>query len=408
MTRAPGPTPSAHAAEIHAAIQQLLLAHGCYSPVELLLTTNRLDYDDYQAWRRGSQRTLDPVLRDGVATARSFLEEADLWARGLDLKAQPFALFGIEAQAGLEIRASSERGLDELLHTEYRRDVDLAQPDLFLDGAEADIQNRLTDAVLARDANRAGELLRDLVALDPEHWAVTDAMALIDALHAAPPDHADQARRHLDVLEHRWRPSALALLGADARDFLSPLWRAAGRALEGAPFEPDDPNGHASWAYLNGLDWAKVKRSVLAEPDWETEPALLVRLAHARWRLRDRRDAMRLWFALCWLAPAQFAENIESVTFPDSALQRDWAKAQDQDLDPPITPPWFPVWMVIEHRGIARTAAPCGGTSDPERAFDHLVALRRGGSDREDLDHRRALKDLHPDLLGYYLQTIDE
>ena len=104
MTRTPGPAPSAHAAEIHAAIQQLLLAHGCYSPVELLLTTNRLDYDDYQAWRGGSQRTLDPVLRDGVATARSFLEEADLWARGLDLKAQPIALLGTEAQAGLEIR----------------------------------------------------------------------------------------------------------------------------------------------------------------------------------------------------------------------------------------------------------------------------------------------------------------
>ena len=27
-------------------------------------------------------------------------------------------------------------------------------------------------------------MLRDLAALDPEHWAVTDAMALIDALQA--------------------------------------------------------------------------------------------------------------------------------------------------------------------------------------------------------------------------------
>ncbi|MCY3840621.1 MAG: hypothetical protein OXH09_18560, partial [Gammaproteobacteria bacterium] len=89
-------------------------------------------------------------------------------------------------------------------------------------------------------------------------------------------------------------------------------------------------------------------------------------------------------------------------------LQRAWVEAQDQDLDQPITPPWFPAWLLTGHPGIARTMGPCGGTSGPERAFDHLVALRRGISDREDLDHRRALKDLHPDLLGRYLNSLDD
>ena len=347
------------------------------------------------------------LFHGGVDEARSFLEEAHELADGLDLKAAPATLVGTDAKAGVELRASSEGRLDELLHTEYRRDLDIAQPDLFLDGAQAEIQDRLAAAILARDAALAGERLRDLAALDANHWSVTDAMALINALHAAPPTDPDEARQRLEVLEHRWRPSALALLGADSRDFLSPLWRAAGGALDGVPWNPDDPNGHASWAYLNGLDWANVKRSVLAVEDWQREPALLARLAHARWRLRERREALRSWFGLCWLAPLEFAEIIQSVDFPDAALQRDWQRAQDADIDPPVTPPWFPAWMAIEHRGIARSVGRCHGTSDPERAYDHLVALRQGLSDREDLDHRRALKELHADLLAHYLGAIE-
>ena len=151
-----------------------------------------------------------------------------------------------------------------------------------------------------------------------------------------------------------------------------------------------------------------MKRTILEVSNWESEPLLQTWLALARWRLAEYREAMRSWFALCWRFPAHFAECVESSTFPNTSLQHAWVEAQDQDLDPPVTPEWFPAWLLIGHPGIARTMGPCGGASGPERAFDHLVALRRGHSDREDLDHRRALKDLHPDLFGRYLNSLDD
>ena len=400
--------PSAIADELQAAIQQQLSTHGFYSPVELLLATNRLGYDDYRAWRRGDRRTLDAVLRNGVAEARTVLEEADAWVRGLHLEAEAASLLGTEKHAGVELKASANREFDNLLHVEYRRDVDRAQPDLFLDGAQAQVQNQLIEAIAARDAAACRDKLRQLASLDAGHWAIDHANALIDALQAAPLDQPEDARQRLDVIEERWLPAASALLRAGARDFLSPLWRDVGRALEDVPFASHDAKGHASWAYLNGLDWSSVKRTVLDVPNWESEPLLLTWLALARWRLAEYREAMRSWFALCWHFPAHFTECVESSTFPASSLQRAWAEGQGQDLDPPITPPWFPAWLLTGTPGIARTLGPCGGTTGPERAFDHLVALRRGHSDREDLDHRRALKDLHPDLLGRYLNSLDD
>ena len=400
--------PSAVAGEMHGAIQQLLSAHGFYSPVELLLATNRLGYDDYQAWRRGDHRTLDGLLHDGVAEAQSLLEQADAWVRALHLEAEAVSFLGTDTNAGAELKASADPNLDNLLRVEYRPDVDREQPDLFLDGAQAEIQNQLIAAITARDAAASGAVLRRLASLDVDHWAIDHADVLIDALQAVPPDHPQQARQRLDVIENQWLPAASALLRAGARDFLTPLWRHVGRALEGVAFEADDAQGHASWAYLNGLDWGNVKRTILDVPTWESEPLLLTWLALARWRLAEYREAIRAWFTLCWHFPDHFAECAESPTFPNSLLRRVWEEAQDRDLDPPISPLWFPAWMLVDHPGVGRTVGPCGGTSDPERAFDHLVALRRGHSDREDLDHRRALKNLHPDILGHYLASLGE
>ena len=399
---------SAFAGEEQAAIQRQLSTHGFYSPLELLLATNRLGYDDYQAWRRGDHLYLDALLGDGVAKTRALLKKAETWVRGLHLEAEAVSFLGTEGNAGAELMASANAPLDNLLHVEFRREVDRAQPDLFLDGALAQVQNQLIDAITARDADAAEARLRHLASLDAKHWAIDHAVTLIDALRAAPLDQPHQARSQLRTLESRWLPAAASLLRADARDFLSPIWRDAGRTLEGVPFEPSDAKGHASWAYLNGLDWASVKRTVLTVPNWESEPLLQTWFALARWRLAEYREAMRSWFALCWRFPGHFADCVESALFPNSSLQRAWQEARDQDMDPEITPPWFPAWLLIDQPGIATTIGPCGGPSRPERAFDLLVALRRGVSDREDLDHRRALQDLHPDLLGRYLASLDE
>jgi len=397
---------AAQDAETQAAFQQQLSAYGFYSPLELLMATNRLRYDDYQAWRQGGRATLDGALVPGSAQVRALLEGATSWARGLQLEGDIVALYGTDSHAGAELKASSDAGLDVLLRTEYRSPTDRKQPDLFLDGSEMRAQNALVDALTSRDRTAAEEARQRLANVDARHWTLDHADALIESLATPPPDDPDQALVYLHALEHRWLPSAGTLLHNGVRDFLSPLWRLVGKALEGVPFDPDNPRAHASWAYLNGLDWEGVRRSVRQIEDADTDPVLQVRMAEAAWRLRHYTEAVGRWFWLCWHAPAHFEECVGAAGFPDARLKNTWEASLDQDLDPPVATRWFPAWAMIEQPGLGRILPPCHGTSEGERAFDHLLALQRGRSDREDLDHRRALRDLHPGLLGRYLDTL--
>ena len=54
-----------HTAPVQAAVQQLLMEHGEYAALELLLVANRLGYDHYRAWREGRLDTLDAEFADG-------------------------------------------------------------------------------------------------------------------------------------------------------------------------------------------------------------------------------------------------------------------------------------------------------------------------------------------------------
>ena len=139
----------------------------------------------------------------------------------------------------------------------------------------------------------------------------------------------------IERMEREWVPAASALLGARRHDFLAPLWRDIGQALEPAPFDPMNLDRHASRAYREGLDWERTRRSVLAAPGHEEVPLLLARLAEAHWRMRDRAAAIETWFALCRLAPEEFERLIETPDFPDWALRSSGSVPHDIVVEVP-------------------------------------------------------------------------
>ena len=83
-----------------------------------------------------------------------------------------------------------------------------------------------------------------------------------------------------------------------------------------------------------------------------------------------------------------------------------WTEFQAQDLDPPPAAPWFPAWMLLEERGLARALPARDGSSQPELAYELLRQLLRsdlGDAAREAVELRQRLKDVHPGLLERYL-----
>lgn len=388
-------------------VQQLLSTHRVYSPLDWLLETNSLGYDDYRAWRRGEKATLDEFLVHGPQKTRTMLEQANDCAQALDVTAETVALYGTDENAGTELKASADGNLDRLLRTEFRLTEDRRQLDVFFDTPDTSAFKDLFHALASREPVVASKCLQALARVNVHHWAIADAATLIEALSLPSPGDAAQGRERLDTMERRWLPAASAVLHARARDFLTPLWRDIGGALENAPFDPANPRRHASWAYAQGLDWRNAKRVLHATPGCLDNPVLLGRLAEAEWRLRERNAAVECWFALCWLAPDHFETLVEDARFPDASLQRGWERAQDAGVEPPITPPWFPAWMVVDERSLGRALTPRRGETEPERAFGLALSLVRGGTDRQDFENRRALQALHPGLLQRYLDAFD-
>lgn len=393
-----------HTAEVQAAVQQLVVEQGEYAPLELLLATNRLGYEDYRAWRECRLETLDAVLTDGRRRIRAWLEGAQSWAEALGLAPEPAVHHGWEEHSGTALVASVDPPLNALLSTRCRHAREHAQLDLFIDSAQTAAVNALLDALAARDAGKAREALARLVRTDRDHGQRFHACALIASLEAPAPADPERGLEQLERMEREWVPAASALLDARRRDFLAPLWRDIGRALDPAPFDPDHPERHASRAHREGLDWERLKRSVLAVPGYENEPALLVQLAEACWRLHDRVKAIGSWFALCHLAPEAFERLVEAADFPDWALRSAWRVALEQDLEYAMAPAWFPAWMLIEEPGLAAGLAPRHRDDAPSRAFDAVMALlAHPNPDERGMALRRSLRDIAPGLLERFL-----
>ena len=390
--------------QVQAAVQQLVMEYGEYAPLELLLATNRLAYEDYRAWREGRLETLDAVLADGTAQTRMWLEGARSWADALGLACEPAVHHGWENNAGTVLAASADSALNALLNTRFRHSREHAQLDLFLDSAQTAAVNALLDALAARDAGNARRALERLVRIDRDHGQRFHAARLISALQAPAPEGPQRGVEQLERMEREWVPAASALLGARRRDFLAPLWRDIARALDPVPFDPGNPERHASRAYREGLDWERARRSVLAVPGHEEAPVLLARLAEAHWRMRDRAKAIETWFALCRFAPEEFASLVEAPDFPDWALRSAWRVALESDSAPKMTPAWFPAWMLLEEPGLAGVLAPRDTGDDPSRAFDAVMALlAHPDPDGRGIELRRALQAIHPGLLERFL-----
>ena len=390
--------------QVQAAVQRLVMEHGEYAPLELLLAANRLGYEDYRAWREGRLRSLDEVLAGAPREVRTWLEGARSWAEALGLDREPVTHHGWEENAGAVLTASVDSPLNALLSCRFRRTREHDQLDLFIDGAQTAAVNALLEALAARDAGQARRTLDRLVGIDRDHGQRFHATALIGALEAPAPGGPDQGLEQLDRMERERAPAASALLGARRRDFLAPLWRGIGRALGPVPFDPNHPERHASRAHREGLDWESLRRSILAVSDYERRPVLLARLAEAEWRLRNRVQAVECWFALCRLAPEEFERLIETPDFPDWALRTAWRLALAQDFEPELTPVWFPAWMLLEEPGLAGVLRPRYADDDPSRAFDAVIALlAHPGPDDRGIELRRALQAVHPGLLERYL-----
>ena len=392
---------------VHAAIQSLLLNHGSYTLLELLIELDAVSYADYEAWRLGLRGTLTECVAGGDASTQHLVDTAAAWAERLGLESRDIEYYGWEGREGTRLVATNHAGINRLLCTEYAPKQDRTQLDLFFDSAENAAVNTLLDSLAGRDPERAQVALDSLSAINPIHRHLVDASYMVAALQAAPVSNSDSALHTLELIENVWLPASVRLLGRRARDMLAPIWRQIGGALAGVAFDPEHPQRHASHAYGQCFDWESVRRVVRVTDAYQTQPSLLVRLAEAERRLGHRTVALEIWFQLCWNAGELMRAQLESTVFPDHLVARYWRDAIREDFQPELTIEFFPAWVLLRERGIARALPAQAHGHIGETVFEVVRSLLLHPEDDTLIEQRGQLQRAHAGLFAQYLLQVD-
>jgi hypothetical protein len=379
------------------AVDRLLLEQSDYQPLELLMAEGRLMQADYQAWCQGELEHLEQALFGDPERVVELLRQAADYLQGLGRVAHPLEYRNWAEGRDTPLRFSRQRELDRLFHTGYGKAAGRPQLDLFLDNAEVVLVEGIVRALRAGDLPEARRQWEQLLRQDPSHPELGGLERLIAHL-------AERARPLADIplelqrLDQEIEPLARRHLGAGARDFLVPAWGRLAAALRGQPFDPAQPQRHASHAALRAEDWPGVLAAVQGEP-----PALpLLRCAlRAQARLRREVEHLGSWFAICWRHP-QAAEGSAGE------LLREWRPFWQEflALDPELAVEDFPAWLLTRQPALGRRL-PSPDQQAPASYRAVWALLQAATQPAHDLAGlRRTLQEAAPLLFQHYMRGI--
>ena len=411
---------------LQAQVDAQLMEQGAFAPLDYLMDSGRLLYADYESWRRREIDSLDDVLMGDRDRTLAEISQAARYARGIGLveQTQEFHSWSADHNA---LRASIDPQIHRALAARYVPAQSAPQMDLFFDNPVVALANGIARAVAARDSGAAQQQLDRLYAQAPNHADLASFDRLLEALghlNRVPADPQGELDFLVDIT-----PVAKRLLGSDARDLMSPLWQQLSSALAGRAFSPDRPDLHQSFALSQAQDWAAVSACVQAEPRWAEHPVLCLRLAQSSFHRRRRTDALMAWFHICWRAPKQAAEALDSRRQADSEIAGLWQRfldiedLEDDDSAPPtatassaaattrLTAADFPAWLLLHEPGLARQLGedlPTGNTAAEEhyRCAHRWARAREAGLQHEEIALRKMLQAGQPALFRYLKRVV--
>lgn len=381
-------------------VDRLLLEQGRLDPLELLLAADLVGYEDYVAWRTGQRSDLQGALRAAPEAVAGFLEDAGVYAHGQKLVAVALehTAWG-DREHPLSIGPHAE--LTRACTLAYAPPTDRRQLDLFQDSTALLLEEEVRKALVEHRLDRARDQVARLMHREPGHPRLGGFLRLIQTLDDA---DADAGGRD-GLVEERWReleevgPLAGQLLGHRARDVMGTLWAALAERLSGRPSDPGSGELHAAIAWARSGRWDAARHAVESEFGWCEHPAFVLLHAEAAWRGRDYFAARRDWLFLCWEFPLDAERTFNSIVFPDSYLADLWNAYGD--LDEPLETEDFPAWLLIRDARLFSFISP-DSAPDDDRG-EALRLLHQILTEEDTIERRRALGEIHPQLLKFLL-----
>ena len=400
---------------LQAQVDAQMLEQGAFTALELLFNSGRLLYSDYESWRRREIEFLDAVLMGNPDKIKAEMEQAISYARRIKLVEQPQEFHAWHTQetgaandssADRPLRISLDPQLQRLIGSRYVRAQSVPQMDLFFDNPVVALTNGIVQALSTRNLPGAQRQLDQLYTQAPTHADLPAFDQLLVALrHLGHPveEPRDELAFLLDI-----SPTARRLLGTQSRDLLSPLWTQLALSLADAPFDPNDPTLHRSFALSQAQDWAGVSDAVQAEADWQQQPSLCLRLVESGFHQRQRVAALAAWCHLCWRAPTEASQAVGKLRQPELTIL--WQRFLD-DEESDLTESDFPAVLLLREPGLALQLSedlPTGNTPSEHnyRTIHQWIHARRARRHDMELELRKELQAEHPGLFELLKRSV--
>ncbi len=391
--------------DIQPLVDQLVLEHGRYLPVDLLRRSGLLKFSDYESWRKAKNAVLEDFLEAReLPRIRKLLQVASDYATGIGLTDRLEFTVG-DPRVTQASRYSHDSRFEALYDTQFEPAPSRHQFDLFLDTRHVVLANDLSEALLAKRLQDAERILRQWSDEMPDESRLEGYTLLLETQQQAAQPIID-VEAEFRTLQTQIVPQARELLGTRARDYLTPLWRRLIPALEGRRFDPRNPDLHASYAALQLFDWETVKKAVEAEQNYLIEPVLLTRHAEACERLGDTSGWLSDWCRLCWDFEAHASDVLDSVQGMTLKLNRFWEAFKQLEYE--LTVCDFPAYLISVQPDLVSFVHDLNGIRNTQAlsVFKLVLSLtmtRNKELNTELITLRKKLKKEYPVFFEYFL-----
>jgi hypothetical protein len=286
------------------------------------------------------------------------------------------------------------------------------QLDIFEHSRDIMLRNDALQALLGRDAAAARTAAHRLADAFPDDVALADLAPSITMLEALPGaafgGHGD-ADRAIGCLADKVEPAAARLLGnADGAAWCRPLWHRLAERAASLDFDAAHERSHAAPLWLRAAQPQAAADAAGRIASWRRMPAPLAWMCEARWQLDGLDACWGLMAELAWLAPARFDALLQRRADPRLQSLRRRFDQSFEGIGNIADLAWFPAWVLTDMPALAPLLgqAQPGMHSEPERGMRlllDLLHLERQGRQRELVEQRRRLRDLHPALFAAYM-----
>ncbi len=400
-------------------VDNQLMSLGSYSPIEWLLEAGHLQYSDYEAWRMGEIDNLEKHIDSPTKELIKNLEQAERFCAKLGLIGETQDYRGWKQDnAFKELTLSQSPTLTKLLSKQWVRQDDIPQMDLFMDNPSVVTENKLIEALASRQWDDADKLVDQLYQQDANHAQLHGYEDLVSFGHhteapidAEPQNQLETIDEERIGLEQEIIPLARQLLQQKSRDYLAPAWQRIAQSLEGQPYNIAYPQSHASYAWEQMQNWKAVKHSILSDDSYIHHGELLFRLSLAYHFLKEREQSVITLIQLIDLkanhADSELDDSLENFLnlYPDANFIASWQRFMDLEEEQPFIV--FPGWILLNEVGLIHHIEPAQIKPIKNPSFHaayELLVAKRDNNETEELEARKALKNINVLLLTLYLQ----